>query len=1100
MGRAVTRHHRKIIVIWVLIFLALIWFAPLASQAVVYEDNSGSGRESLESSLAEKWIEERFGQVTDQGSVVVVLAAPTVTNGNVRNAVIAMERSLEGMALISSDGSNVSVRVTSIFSLAEIYAEAYLTQIYDGYPSAYGLANDTRYTVFGIPLSFWSLYNDTVDIQTVEFGIPASYLVNWNMANATSPSASTGWKDGNAYNATVVSVDGILANSTTMDPNERQAASTFLGAFAAAWNATAHDTGMVSSPSKRSESAMDNGFAAWMHTDAFLRLPLQERSLSVSVKANFTLDNFGEMPLTDRFVEVQFEKELEQMISSWSQPQKELARGYFALFYTGWSSFHSAPDTEQFRSLVTSDVKVTARQLPADLGGMMVSLYNTLGWEGWQDSSSLTAFTTDLVAERAGSRPWVVREVISYGDDPGPRIASLAQTMVRNSTLDDFPILLAPALVREFVDVPANDTMLLSLTLTDENGISVSGMPYVAALRDLVSQGTNGTGITAYVTGTDAISSDIRTSMDQDLARIDPVTILLVIVLIGIFFRSFVSSSIPPMVIGMALGISFSAVYFIGTYVLAVNYNVLTLLITSMLGAGCDYCIFILSRYREERSRGEDKVKAIETSVTWAGEAIAISGATVIIGFGMLSVGRLDVLRSMGTLAIGIAVALLMSLTLLPAIIMQLGDSVFWPSKIGSIRVVRSSHGYFTRSARFSIRHARAIVIAALLISVPATYVVLTLNTSYDYISSMPDSQSKQGLGVLADGFGGGKVIPTYLGVGLSGKIFNSTGGYDIAGLDAVENLSGELASLPNVMSVIGPTRPYGETIDYRHVSGNASLEAILNDQYMRTMVGSDDRSVLLTVTFVDGPFSSASVDSIGSMRQIGERIDSASPEIDGIHVSGGTASTFDVSVMTQQDFGWIAVLVIAGIFLVLMFVLRSVISPLRSLVTILVSIAWTLSVTMLLFQYLMGASVIWIVPMVLLVVCLGLGLDYDILLTTRVREETIRGRSNNDAIVESVEKTGGIITACGFIMASAFGTMMLSQGMLLREFGFALMFAILLDSFIVRIFLVPAVMSLLGRWNWYAPARLKPLTNFRTEPTEGKETSDGPTDQALRK
>jgi RND superfamily putative drug exporter len=167
-------------------------------------------------------------------------------------------------------------------------------------------------------------------------------------------------------------------------------------------------------------------------------------------------------------------------------------------------------------------------------------------------------------------------------------------------------------------------------------------------------------------------------------------------------------------------------------------------------------------------------------------------------------------------------------------------------------------------------------------------------------------------------------------------------------------------------------------------------------------------------------------------------------------------------------------IIVIIGIYIVLMIVLGSIISPLRSILTILLSISWTLATTMILFQYVLGVPVLWIIPMVLLVMCLGLGMDYDIFITTRIREEAQKGRETNDAIINAMRNTGGVITACGVIMAGAFGTLLLSQGSLLREFGFALMFAILLDAIIVRIYLVPAIVSLLGKWNWWAPGRLQ--------------------------
>jgi len=1073
LGRAVIRHHKAIIVIWVVIFLALIGFAPLASQAVVYDSNSGSGRELLESAVAKQWMTERFGQVTDQGSVIIVLSSSTVTDGNARDTVMALNKAITSSQFTALDGSNVTVRAVSIYSQAVTYSKEFLSQIGTGYSRSYALANVSRYAVFHIPLAFWTLYNNTVDMQDVEFGIPSMNLANWIAVNNSQPSATLAWKDSSAYDMTRASVNDWVVNSTTMDGAERSLALAYLGSYSAAWNGTASNASLTSAPLLRSQVSMDAGFALLSQTGAFLALPLDERSLALSVEGNFTLTNYEDMALTDRFCEGQYEVELARKTASLPESQKDVAQGYFSLFYTGWTSFQSAPDLQQFRSLVTSTVNVTAKHLPGDFGQMMISLYQDLGWGGWHNDSMLASFTIDMVASQSGTQTWVVREVLSFGPNATSQISGLAISIVANSTLDNFPIVLVPALVGQFVNLPSNDTMLTSLSFTSVTGTAVSGKQFVQAIRDIVSKDTSGTGMTAFVTGPDAITSDIHTSMDQDIARIDPVTILLVIILIGLFFRSFISSSIPPMVIGMALGISYSAIYFLGTYVLAVNYTVLTLMVSSMLGAGCDYCIFILSRYREERANGNDKEKALAISVTWAGEAIATSGATVIIGFGMLSFGRLDTLRSMGTLAIGVSLALLMALTLLPSIIMLLGDRIFWPSKMGKT-AIRKVNGYFTRSARFAIHHAKAIVVASLLISVPATYLVLTLDTSYDYIASMPDSQAKQGLNVMAAGFGGGKVIPTYVGVGLEGSIFNSSGGYDVAEMNAVENLSRSLAALPNVASVVGPSRPYGETIDYRHISGNISIAAVLYDQYMRTMVGNDNRSVLLTVTFVDEPYAASSVASINSIRSVGATVDNQSSEITSVYVGGGTASTYDASVMTQQDFAGILVLVIAGIYLVLMFVLGSVLVPARSILTIMISISWTLGLTLLLFQYVVGTPVLWLVPMVLVIVCLGLGLDYDILLVTRVREEMLNGHNDEESIVRAVDHTGGIITACGIIMATAFGTMMLSDSIMLKEFGFALALAIMLDAFFVRIYLFPAMMSLMGKWNWYAPEAIK--------------------------
>ena len=134
-------------------------------------------------------------------------------------------------------------------------------------------------------------------------------------------------------------------------------------------------------------------------------------------------------------------------------------------------------------------------------------------------------------------------------------------------------------------------------------------------------------------------------------------------------------------------------------------------------------------------------------------------------------------------------------------------------------------------------------------------------------------------------------------------------------------------------------------------------------------------------------------------------------------------------------------------------------------------SICWTLALTTLLFVNVLGGEVLWLVPLILLVICLGLGMDYDILLTTRIKENVkARGMTNDEAIHQAVVHTGSVITICGLIMGGAFGTLMLSGMTMMQQFGFTLCFAILIDALVVRTYIVPAVMHLLGDWNWKGP------------------------------
>jgi hypothetical protein len=192
---------------------------------------------------------------------------------------------------------------------------------------------------------------------------------------------------------------------------------------------------------------------------------------------------------------------------------------------------------------------------------------------------------------------------------------------------------------------------------------------------------------------------------------------------------------------------------------------------------------------------------------------------------------------------------------------------------------------------------------------------------------------------------------------------------------------------------------------------------------------------------------------------------------------TGTAVVMYEVSEEVKSQFTLIEILVVVLIIILLFIVMRSYLIPIRSVLTILMSITWTLAATHLVFGGLLAEDVLWLVPILLLVICLGLGMDYDILLTTRIKENVMaKGMSNDDAIYHAVTHTGSVITICGLIMGGAFGTLMISGMPMLQEIGFALCFAILVDALLVRTYIVPAVMHLLGDWNWKGPGAKKRL------------------------
>jgi len=1067
IANLIAKHYKLIIVLWVIALLPALYFAPKAAEVVAYEENQMAPAD-LPSSVAQEFIDQHFAGTGNQSTTIIVLTAPNVLD----NASKSVVNKIEHAVFNESHGGRIAsgVRADTIYSATQLATASLLMEMNHGYYTAFNMTNLTSSFVFGLPLGFQQLWQDTNISTYTIYGIPATHVGVWTQTNA---SLTIPHRDSLAYNQTLLAVSsGPVFQG--MNATEKMLAMGWYNAYSAAWNLTAANATLTSDPALRANYAINGAFGPFIDQPT---IPITVKVFLTLVLQNFNMGNYASYHGINAFDKMLFNDTIGMLFPHLTPEEQAMVLTYFDLFYSHWNSTNAPPATSQFQAMVGQSVTEFAALLPTEEAAFVLGLYSTLGWANWNNAAAISAYAINIVAVQTQSLSWVVAEVSRLPPTtPFSTYYMLSSELVQNHTIDHFPVPVLPALVSNFVNVPSNNTMILSLTYA--NG-SKAGEAAVPVIRDIVRTAVDGTtGIKTYVTGSDAISADMQTSTNEDISRIDPVTILLVLVLIGLFFRSFVASSIPPMVIGIAVGLSYTVIFFL-SYVMSVHYSVLMLLITSMLGAGCDYCIFVLSRYREERRKGLNKEEAVRTSVTWAGESIATSGLTVIIGFGVLSLGRFSMLQSMGIgLALGISIALLAALTLLPSVLMLLGDRVFWPARMVQKRRVdrngNGKEGHFAGAARFAIRRAKVIVVAAVLISIPTTYLVFTLETSYDFIGAMPDTEATEGLSAMGQGFGAGKITPTSVALQMQLPVMVN-GTLDLQEMDSIEALSANLSAMSNVQKVTGPTRPLGELINYRNLS---QYPPNLQAEYMAlisTMLGKDDtRAVLMSVTFKAEPFAKASIDTINSMRDTCARINALDPLIVQAMVGGATASTYDISNLVQSDFNFMGMAVVIGIYLVLMVVLGSIISPIRSIVTILLSISWTIATTMVVFQFIQGVTIIWMIPMVLLVMCLGLGMDYDIFITTRIREEVSKGRTNEDAIVHAMEHTGGVITACGIIMAGTFGSLMLSNGALLREFGFALMFAILLDATIVRIYLVPAIVSLLGKWNWYAPGRLQ--------------------------
>lgn len=1080
----VIRHCKKIVVAWIVILILAVPLMMRVGEVVVYEETA-LAPEDIESGKAQEIINEQFPMTLANSTAMIVIQSSDIRDEDVKNYTMALDENVT-----NDPDIHYLQGVTTIYTVYKEILESTVDRIS---PYLYEIENSTNMSAFmfyGIPSMYTETWTQVNGTCFMVYGVPSIYLGEW-LGNSS-------FNDTLAYANTSLILNGLLATGD-FNATQQQMIWDYYNTFTGYWNVSTEPNPML-----RAQYAIDN--ATIQFTSA---MPPEEGLFIQGIWQSFNLTNWGSPIDQSTYANSTFWS----MLGMYGIDPEELAMvgPYYYAFYNAWIPSFSDPflltltpeQRAEYCIILVAPQYIDSLPISDDDKQIMNAILAAFNLTTWSNQTIIHDVAINAFALMSGSMFGIsdvdfLEDVYLLGASPSQdNISSFSQSVVDNGTLHSYPVPIPSDIYYNFVS-PNNDTMLVIIGFTRETGFGASDeIPKsIDEIRSIVSTLKSDLGmqsLTTYVSGEAAISADMAVEANKDIERIDPVTITLVIILLGLFFLAIVTPFVPLGVVGVAIVVSQGFIFLIGTYIANVHYSVITMLVPLLLAVGVDYSIFIIARYREERRGGKNREEAVRTSVTWAGESIATSGGVVMISFGALSIAGFGLLRTMGLVfMIGVGVALLTALTLLPALILLVGNRIFWPSRrlkrktwLDSADDNRNPNnpkekskgkrkrGYFGNAARASLKYSKAIVAAALLISIPTTLAVLSLETSFDFIAGMPDVESKLGLDAMAEGFGKGNIIKTYVVVQKPYEIYNGTS-FDNAILNSIDNLTSNIAALDNIEKVTPSTVFMGGRIDQATWEGFSADE---KDYSIRRAVGEDYNTVLITIVFEEEPFSKESMNSISSIRNELDSIKNDPNEnlFDAtIYVGGETAGLRDIQDSMNNDFRNMAIIVVVGIFILLLIILGSVLVPLRLILTIALSISWALAMTMLLFEWFKGIPVLWLMPMILFIILMGLGMDYDIFLVTRIREEVAKGKTDEEAIVTAVERTGGIITACGIIMAGAFASLMLSTMGLLQEFGFGLSFAIIIDAMLVRIYLVPAIMVLLKKWNWWAPGRLQ--------------------------
>ncbi|MFG2059479.1 MMPL family transporter [Micromonospora sp. NPDC048930] len=559
----------------------------------------------------------------------------------------------------------------------------------------------------------------------------------------------------------------------------------------------------------------------------------------------------------------------------------------------------------------------------------------------------------------------------------------------------------------------------------------------VDRLREIT--GTDRDGLTVDVAGPAGLLADliqVFTAIDGPLLL---VTLFVVLIILLVVYRSPVLWIFPLLAAGMSYGLASLFVYHLAKNdVIKLNGQAQGILTVLVFGAGTDYALLLIARYREELHRHERPWDALRIAWKGAAPAIFASGATVIVSLLCLLLSSLNSNRALGPVAaVGIAATLLVMLTFLPALLLLGGRWAFWPRRPRFDHAdPRAEHGIWGRVAGFVARRARAVwlvtavVLAALAVGV--TQLGATTLGQSDLFTHRPDSVAGQ------------EVIARHYpaGTGSPATIFTD------------QAAARQVAQVAQGVRGVSSVRPLTEQGQAGPVDPTAPPKVV-------------DGRVQLLATLSDPPDSDGAERTVRDLRAAVHKV----PGSDSV-VGGFTAINVDTAAAATRDRNVIIPVVLLVIAVILALLLRALVAPILLIATVVLSFLATLGLCALIFRYVLDyPGVDQSFPLFAFVFLVALGIDYNIFLMSRVREESVR-RGTRAGVLTGLAVTGGVITSAGIVLAATFSALAVLPLVVLVELGVAVAAGVLLDTIVVRSLLVPALAYDIGPKIWW-PGRL---------------------------
>jgi putative drug exporter of the RND superfamily len=549
----------------------------------------------------------------------------------------------------------------------------------------------------------------------------------------------------------------------------------------------------------------------------------------------------------------------------------------------------------------------------------------------------------------------------------------------------------------------------------------------VTTLRSDTDTFLAGSGLRGQLTGNAAISVDQASEFNRAEKIISIATVLLILVLLALVFRSVIIAVLPLLVVGLVHQMAQSlTAFFAQWFGFTVGTELAPLLIVVMFGVGTDYIVFMLFRYREQLAKGQEPHDGLMVALCRAGEVIASAAVTVMLAFAALLVASIGQLRSLAPgLIIGVGLMLLAALTLVPAVLSLFGATVFWPS-------TPKAHdpAHRTRSERMGAAVAERpgiVLLASVVVLVVLASGVLGLKVTYNQLAELPQNNpSTEAYNTISSAFPAGFLGPSQVFVTSSAPL-NAT---------AVDALASKLAHTEGVAQVL--------PVQYAAGKNAAMIQFLLTDDPYSNQAIAD----------MAGPIRTAIVDGVPGATVV---------------TGGPTATLTDVKAALQIDKRNILLLALLVVAVMLAILLRALAGAAYLLLGILLTYAATIGVVAYIFIRGLGFDGLdFTIPIVAYIFVIAVGTDYNILMATRLREEFEQGVEAHEAARISIVEGAPAVTAAGIILAGTFASLLLTGIQLLEEIGAAVALGVLLASNVLATRIVPTLAALRGFHFWW--------------------------------